>query len=485
MATLFPYLQFLALDGKPLSNGRLYWEESGTSTPKLTWKNANETTPHVLAYITLDGNGYAPDGPIYIRGSYKLRILDSALNTIETIDPVTDYDHFDFTGLTATIADLNSTTTNTLLKNATYTIAIADRGKTILADTSAGSFTINLPPTATVGNKFKIIIKKKDLSVNTVNLVPSSPETIDLATTFVLYDCNDMIELQSDGSNWKIVSSLIRGTIANLATTKTLAMEDNGKIFNCNTTTGSFDINLPASVSVGRGYAVSFKKVDHSINEITLKPNGSETIDGRSFFAVNAYGHIISIKTDGLNWYIINEAASVADKAITGDIQFSMLGSPVPAGWISFITDGTIGDSTSGASIRAHNDCVDLFELLWQYPICTVDGGKGGSAPADWAAHRKIHVPPLYDKVIGSGGYIRGAGDLYGEYTHTLTIAEMANHYHALDSNITRITTPRDFNLKQLDDPGKYSDNSTGSTGSSSPHNNEQPTFYVYTRMKL
>ncbi|MBN9304130.1 MULTISPECIES: hypothetical protein [unclassified Devosia] len=62
---------------------------------------------------------------------------------------------------------------------------------------------------------------------------------------------------------------------------------------------------------------------------------------------------------------------------------------------------GTIGDASSGASIRANADTAPLYAAMWALdasvaPILTSSGGastRGASAAADFAAHKRLTVP--------------------------------------------------------------------------------------------
>jgi hypothetical protein len=76
---------------------------------------------------------------------------------------------------------------------------------------------------------------------------------------------------------------------------------------------------------------------------------------------------------------------------ITGD----MLWVPVDttrAAWVR--SNGrTIGSAASSATERANADTEDLYEFLWTNysdSLCPVDGGRGGSAAADFAANKAI-----------------------------------------------------------------------------------------------
>src|SRR3990167_7255978 len=68
-----PKVQFFDDNGAPLSGGKLYSYESGTSTPKTTYSEATGTTENANP-VVLDSRGEAS---IYLSGAYKLILKDS------------------------------------------------------------------------------------------------------------------------------------------------------------------------------------------------------------------------------------------------------------------------------------------------------------------------------------------------------------------------------------------------------------------------
>jgi len=310
MATLFQTLQFLDGNGDPITEGTVEWYEAGTSTPKDTWIDQAESATAANP-VVLDTAGYPDHGSgraaIWLRGSYKMVLKNNAGTTLLTLDNINEYDQLDWTSLTATIADLNSTTTTALLKTGTYTIVAGDRGKTILADTTSGAFTINLPAAATAGNKFKIIIKKIDNTVNAVTIDGASSETIDDRLTYLLNDYFDFVELHSDGSNWHVVASQIRGTVTAVSAVTTLTLSNNTHLMKADASGGAFAVNLPSAVTVGRGWKVTVKKVDSSTNIVTVTPSGAETIDGAASTGISIQYFSITFVSDGTNWLIASE----------------------------------------------------------------------------------------------------------------------------------------------------------------------------------
>ena len=82
-----PYVEFQDSNGLPLAGGKVYAYAAGTLTPKNTFTDSTEATPNANPVI-LDSAGRAA---IWINGSYKFIVKDSADTTIRTVDNVTSF----------------------------------------------------------------------------------------------------------------------------------------------------------------------------------------------------------------------------------------------------------------------------------------------------------------------------------------------------------------------------------------------------------
>lgn len=94
-------------------------------------------------------------------------------------------------------------------KTATYTVTVNDH--TLLGDATAGAMDFDLPAAATcVGQIF--CFKKIESSGNAVSIDPNGSEQIDNAGAGVAWSLsgeNDALQIQSDGTGWKILSHYI------------------------------------------------------------------------------------------------------------------------------------------------------------------------------------------------------------------------------------------------------------------------------------
>jgi len=72
----------------------------------------------------------------------------------------------------------------------------------------------------------------------------------------------------------------------------------------CNATDGAFTVTLPAS-SGNTGLIYKIKKIDSSVNAVTIDGNDAETIDGATTYALSSQYDFVTIVCDGSNWHII------------------------------------------------------------------------------------------------------------------------------------------------------------------------------------
>jgi hypothetical protein len=79
-------------------------------------------------------------------------------------------------------------------------------------------------------------------------------------------------------------------------TTSILALAD--------ATAGAITIDLPPAADMA-GKTVDIKKIDSSINSVTLDGDGAETIDGSLTQVLTAQYDEITVLSDGTAWYII------------------------------------------------------------------------------------------------------------------------------------------------------------------------------------
>lgn len=104
-------------------------------------------------------------------------------------------------------AALTSAGVTTTIRTVTSDPTVAAGDHTILCDCTGGAITVNLP--AASSNTGRILnIKKVDSGANAVTIDANSTEKVDGALTQTLSSVNKAVQIQCDGSNWYIISTL-------------------------------------------------------------------------------------------------------------------------------------------------------------------------------------------------------------------------------------------------------------------------------------
>ena len=100
---------------------------------------------------------------------------------------------------------------------------------------------------------------------------------------------------------WGSFGGLTTHTQTITAASDTLGTSDHTVLCDC--TLNSITINLPAAID-GQQYVI--KKVDSSINTVTIDGDSSETIDGALTKTLTTQYECVTIVSDGTNWFIVN-----------------------------------------------------------------------------------------------------------------------------------------------------------------------------------
>ena len=179
MANIAPYafIQELDNNGEPLSGGKIYTYDAGTTTPKTTYTDATETTSNANPII-LDASGRAD---IWLgSGSYKFVLTDSDDNTIKTVDNISGSG----TGIVSYTLT-GATSINEVYNNAR-----------LYCD---GSFALALSPVGDLNDGFEFRVKNIGSGVITIN--PDSAETIDDALSITV-PAGASILVSCTGTEW-------------------------------------------------------------------------------------------------------------------------------------------------------------------------------------------------------------------------------------------------------------------------------------------
>lgn len=132
----------------------------------------------------------------------------------------------------------------------------------------------------------------------------------------------------------------------------------------------------------------------------------------------------------GSGTWVLASSLLTAQTFTAGDLKFTHK-LTADSGWLLWGL-GTIGDGSSGATLRADSDTAILYGLYWNNysnADCPVTTGRGITADADFAAHKSIALPLGVGRAIG----LAGTGDIstnaslsrLGSATHNITLNEL------------------------------------------------------------
>jgi hypothetical protein len=79
---------------------------------------------------------------------------------------------------------------------------------------------------------------------------------------------------------------------------------ENDYILLADATTGNIVLDLPPAAT-NSGALVTVKKLDSSVNTVTVEGNGAETVEGVANKVLTAQYETLRIMCDGTSWWII------------------------------------------------------------------------------------------------------------------------------------------------------------------------------------
>ena len=140
---------------------------------------------------------------------------------------------------------------------------------------------------------------------STINKLDDGIEVTDVGGRNALKYSNPQTLAESDKDaliSKEMAESISNGLVVITPSTPYTAINKDVVLWDC--TTGDKVLNLPQS-SLSTNYKVNIKKIDSSINTITVNGNASETIDGGLTAVIKTQYESITVVCDGLNWFII------------------------------------------------------------------------------------------------------------------------------------------------------------------------------------
>ena len=264
----------------------------------------------------------------------------------------------------------------------TDTVLAADRGKLVTyANSSPIAVTL---PQATSSFTTPFTVSLENIGAGLVTITPTT-STIDGAATLTLAT-NQGVVLYSDGTNYSTQRGrpdLVGGGYAEKVAGYTIISTDNGDVVNW--TTAGATATLTAGATLGTGFSVILRN-SAATGDVTIDPNGAETIDGTSTRLLRP-GDWANIYWTGSGWKTVrgrysSGAAAYTVSAINTFTHF--MGTTPAVFGANLIADGTelgysagdkvdIGSSNiNGASARGFSSYANATSVILVLGSATV-----------------------------------------------------------------------------------------------------------------
>lgn len=395
-----PVTQYGDDNGNPLAGGVLYFSENGapwSTNPQAVYLDVGMTVP--ATSITLDSAGRIPDFYAPYTNIYRVVLKTSAGVTVWTRDNRQFYDGQALVALAAELqADIDNLSAPVMslaaIANPSCDAAGVSGTVTLtssLQQTPSGGWWARVQGTVSAGTAKMGALSGLGVierQVQAAGVTGDSSSVIE----FVNYmPASDAIRYASQTCS---VSAAIRQE-SGLTATVTVALYKADSINNFDAVTLISSNSTNVASSTNQTVALDGVAMGDCSNGIkfviTIAPGNSFTT--KDFYATDL--NFVIAPTSGE--YSAGPSAlrrlAVFFKSLTGQ-PFFTTASTAPDGSIP-MAGGTIGNGASGATVRANEDCRDLFCLWWSTynnETLAVSGGRGASANADFDAGKTIAV---------------------------------------------------------------------------------------------
>lgn len=168
---------------------------------------------------------------------------------------------------------------------------------TVAAASGAGSITVNSATGVVSGDIVGILLADESTHWTSVNGAPVAgvvtltaplPNAANIAAAVTF-------------NRWSVTP--FNSAIATVSTATNLTVASAATQL-VNAAGGAVSINLPAAATA-TGLIFSVKKIDASVNAVTLDPNGAETIDGAATLVLLTQWQSAQIQSNGSAWYVL------------------------------------------------------------------------------------------------------------------------------------------------------------------------------------
>lgn len=395
-----PTPQYFDDNGVPLAGGILYFSKNGapwSTDPQAVYSDAALTVP--MTSVTLDSAGRCPNIFASYRDTYRVVLKKSAGVTVWTKDDVQFADVQELVALAAKLQTKIDNLTAPVMSLAAVANPSCDAAgvsgtvtlTNSLKQTPSGGWWARVQGTVSAGTAtmgtlsglgaINRQVKAAGVTGDSSSIVEFvSYLSADDAIRYANNTCSLSVALrQESGLTATCKLAVYKATARNNFDAVTLISSNSANVASSTNQTITLDGVAMGDCSNGLKFV------------ITIAPGASFTT--KDFYATDL--NFLIAPTSGN--YVAGPAAlrrlAVFFKSLTGQ-AFYHTGATAPDGAIA-ISGGSIGNASSGATVRANEDCRDLYCLWWntydntKVPVST---GRGASANADFDAGKTMTV---------------------------------------------------------------------------------------------
>lgn len=173
--------------------------------------------------------------------------------------------------------------------------------------TGDGQSSVTIPELQLIRNdivQVQVNVSDLEQQIGTLSDPNLSPKVNELSDIYApVLSNNVVLAYDLNNAHWRITPA---NTVGSPIDTKTSSYPVTASDYTilCDATSGTLTITLPLATDV-EGQIYNVKKVDSSVNDVTLAASGGDLIDGSSSVSTNIQWTTISVQSDGTNWYVL------------------------------------------------------------------------------------------------------------------------------------------------------------------------------------
>jgi hypothetical protein len=362
--------QYLDANGDPLSSGKLFFYEAGTTTKINTYSDAALSSANTNPII-LDSAG-RPSVEIFLAADDYKVVLAPSTDTDPPVAPVWTEDDYAVTSASSFSGGINASGETEHLTNAqtgtSYTIADGDRAKNVtFSNASAVAVTLPQANSSTFEDGWYFTATNKG-----AGLVTITPTTSTIAAMTVLtLGQGQSAKIISDGTNYQVAYYDSRPVNPQTGTSYTVVVGDRGRLV-AHTNASAIAVTLPQAAATTFNSGWFYDTQNRGAGKVTITPTTS-TIDGAATLTLDT-NEGARIFSDGTNYFtqrgqgaaqgMTRLAKITATTASTIELVNGTSGVVLDSTYDAYYIFGELIFSSDGAtlSLRVSDDGGSTFE---------------------------------------------------------------------------------------------------------------------------